>query len=958
MRGDYEEATKLYNKSLEICENLGDAQGKTEQMLKQSEALNGIAEIRAASDEYKTALARYEQSWKIFQKLLKERLNPVWSPQSNTSNSEAKPHAVVAHEKLLDRKRCRQSIDLFTRQLKAYKVPDIRETVDKSMDGVDLTFDEPGRVLDELDETIQHERDTLQGVTEMLTGIAKVFTAQCRYQDAHYLCDRFKARWPEESANYGLNETLSVKGGVLFAEGEFDKAVKCYTEALSAFDSVARQPAVAATRNSRGLAYLERGDLEEAGQDLYKALDWFDKAGASPWEARVHRNQARVFLAQGNFSKAEKNCDDTLRIFRELGARGQEATTLSLRAEVLAARGADEEAKENYEDALKIFRNLKRSDKEAGTMYNLGNLLVQQADFLISQKDKEKVQDDALTTLNKALKLHKKIKKKTNRIHELIGHLFLDMGKVKKARHQLNLANDNASLGRLALVEKEYDKAEGLYEKAKVQGEDNGNVEEVIVACTGLGIANERKGDYEKAAQFFHKAIDEAESLRMGVEQDKRKTFFNRKIKGFYRTAPYEGLARILLIQLDKQGFSEELRQSLAREALRASEAIKARAFADAISNRPEAKTIRKDLVSDKDGKIEPLHYRLGAVRKALRRSLNRSQTDNVKADDVKPQIVRLKALQQDLIRDIQNRDIPRNATTIFPSTPFDLKDSAVKDDEWVIEYEVTDSGICIFLLNGKKVIKTLFKPIERRKLQELVQAFLDPIRAVTGKPEDQETINLLKDFRFDIGKRLSDILLDGILSELSNRESVIIVPDDCLGNLPFEMLVLNHGGEIKIHLIVNRDTFVKYPVTAGAQFFGDGPQVSYYQSISALDSIRGSGKAEKMGNRVLVMADPIFGRSDERCEGGKCGTPDHSDEESRPNRPQTMGDGASGRLMETMELGMGLKELYGERCELFTGRDASKRNLMTDEKNHRRDLCEYEKIVFATHGSSGEAKS
>ena len=72
-------------------------------------------------------------------------------------------------------------------------------------------------------------------------------------------------------------------------------------------------------------------------------------------------------------------------------------------------------------------------------------------------------------------------------------------------------------------------------------------------------------------------------------------------------------------------------------------------------------------------------------------------------------------------------------------------------------------------------------------------------------------------------------------------------------------MLPLNSGGSI-----AERNDI---PCVTGTEFFGDRNPVSYDQSITALSLARTLGKAKGSGDKLLVMADPVFDLKDQRAQ-------------------------------------------------------------------------------------------
>ena len=74
---------------------------------------------------------------------------------------------------------------------------------------------------------------------------------------------------------------------------------------------------------------------------------------------------------------------------------------------------------------------------------------------------------------------------------------------------------------------------------------------------------------------------------------------------------------------------------------------------------------------------------------------------------------------------DMLRKDFPLYAATKYPQ-PMNLEQSALKNDEWILEYEVTEPGVCIYLTHGKHIIKATFKPIARQELDGLVRSSCD----------------------------------------------------------------------------------------------------------------------------------------------------------------------------------------------------------------------------------------
>ncbi len=268
------------------------------------------------------------------------------------------------------------------------------------------------------------------------------------------------------------------------------------------------------------------------------------------------------------------------------------------------------------------------------------------------------------------------------------------------------------------------------------------------------------------------------------------------------------------------------------------------------------------------------------------------------------------------------------------------LEQSALKDDEYTLEYEVTEPGVCIYLSRGKHIVRATFKPIARKDLDELVQKFLMPMQL---RPSDQLTRKLAA-FDFVSGNKLSDFLLGDILSDLPEKAPLIIIPDGSLGVLPFEMLTLNNAGKIS--------TEGKMPQVSGANFFGDRNPISYYQSVTALTLARTLGKRKKTGKKTLAMVDPVFAADDPRLV--KYAKQEQERLAATLPTELLMSMAAQNsitfpRVKLTAQLGASLKDADPSRTDIYEG-IAAKKSVVLEK-----DLTPYRTVVFGTHGYFGK---
>jgi len=177
---------------------------------------------------------------------------------------------------------------------------------------------------------------------------------------------------------------------------------------------------------------------------------------------------------------------------------------------------------------------------------------------------------------------------------------------------------------------------------------------------------------------------------------------------------------------------------------------------------------------------------------------------------------------------------------------------------EVLLAYEVSERQTFDWLIQDGKVIKTMTIPISRKELTEQVKKHRGFFEGINSYPQLS---------RFDplMGKELYNMLFQDFVPYLNKEEQIIIVPDEILGVLPFEALVVKLPAQVKM-LTGNYGPYYR-----GVGYLGDLYAISYYQSATAFALARtlkaaGGAKTEKM----LVVADPVFELSDARLTGKK----------------------------------------------------------------------------------------
>ncbi|MGB9616156.1 MAG: tetratricopeptide repeat protein [Desulfomonilaceae bacterium] len=900
-KGEYRQALEYYEKALPIFEKMGDVRGE-------SSTLNNIAAVYQNTGDYTKALQYYERCLAT-----SRRLGDAHT-ESNALNNIASVYDAKGEY--------HQAMAFYEKSLQLKKgIGDVQ--------GQAVTLSNMGRICDAkgdyraaLDNysqslAIQEQIGDVQGQGVTLNNIGSVYKAWSQYPKALQFYEKslFFTRKIGDAKQEAM--TLNNIAAVYDDWQQYEKAMHHYEQSLEIKRRIGDVAGEAATLNNIGEVHRSWGYYAKALACYEKALELQRQIGDRSGESIDLNNMGLLYYAWGNYAQALDYYERSLAISRSIGELAAQGKTLNNMAMVFAAWGRHPEALTRFQQALAIKGSI-------GDVQGVGVVLHNMAHVHLAMDQ----HDEAIANLEKALELYKGIHVPTHAVQASIGEVYLDLGDVPKAEPYLREAGYDSSLGLLALAKADYKAAQKRYEDLLAYAKTNRNAVNLFTAYTGLGLVHESLRDYPKAEDYYRKAVEQVEEWRAGLAPSERENFFSVKTHGFRRTDPYDGLARVLA---EMGRFVEALKQS---------EYTKARFFSEALSRRAHGPLtpIGKEAIDKESG----LHDRLAALTKKLQQAVQKGDADAVAAIDGQLRQEKSK-LEAHITR--LREDYPLYAAAKYPQ-PMDLAQAAVKDDEWIIEYDVTDQGLLIYLLRGRNLVKGILKAVPAKEVEELVRRVRTPMEVVPGKDSVEDK---LRSFDFDACSRLADALLGDVLQYIPQGAPVIIVPDGCLGVAPFEMLTLNRKGTVR--------QGTGFPLVASAEFLGDRNPISYSQSITALTLARTVNFKEPPAERVLVIADPVFEMKDRRAQEARSATRLAGVESQMyQDLMAAVEDGKVrgvrfGRLPLTGALAAALSRSFPTACRAYTGVNANKEAFL---KEIAPQLNAYGIVVFATHGYAG----
>ena len=141
----------------------------------------------------------------------------------------------------------------------------------------------------------------------------------------------------------------------------------------------------------------------------------------------------------------------------------------------------------------------------------------------------------------------------------------------------------------------------------------------------------------------------------------------------------------------------------------------KSRVFAEAMSKRSGETGF--DVPADVLKQDRHLTDQLAALKKKKRQEAYEKSNQEV-ISVIEPEVKKKERELEVHIR-LSGRIYPHFAATKYPQ-PMTLDQTALRAEEWVLSYHVTEPGLIIYLTRGKEIVKALFKTVTRNDLDNL----------------------------------------------------------------------------------------------------------------------------------------------------------------------------------------------------------------------------------------------
>ena len=642
----------------------------------------------------------------------------------------------------------------------------------------------------------------------------------------------------------------------------------------------------------------------ETGQQLYKAAKRIDN---QEMQAASLSMIGQIYYLYGAYRKTLLSYNQSLLIARRCGDKRREAGTINDLGALYSFLGEPAQGIKYFKRALNLFRNLSVNRRTILTLYNIG----------LAYNDLHEY-TTALDYFDQALRLNEKrgFLPFQRLMFTGIAETNLRLKKFQLALdyfHQaLNICQQVKDVAMQAYILRNLGSIyhqQGMYKKAITYhqqsldiGSKIGDAQIIWEAQTGLGSDYAKSGESDKAIRHFANAIAIFDSIRKDLNiQSLGNSFLEDK---------YEAYPSVIELLARKQDY---------RRAFQFAEKYKAKTLLDLLSS---GQFLLQRLLPDS------ILFEFGQIRSqfeylhsALSEESAATQPDESAIIEYNRKISELELKKISLINWVkQHKKDYYQLVSADPVSLDRLQSQLLQPGEAVIEYIVGSERISVFLIARDTLIFHTLS-LDRQNLNRM----LSELSTIFSNRDDQDSAARariwnanLADFSIPPAHRLFRALLKPLQPLLNNYSRLIIIPDDLLYYLPFEMLVSDTTG------IQNRYDFSR------AKFLTRQFDISYVSAVSLLNHAH-HGKGDRR-ETILAFGNPSLPRKLQKTDSINPAV--EEDKRTRALSPLPYSED------EVKEIA---SVLSGFKTRVFTGSRAT-------ESVYRKSAPRFQVLHFATH--------
>jgi CHAT domain-containing protein/Tfp pilus assembly protein PilF len=662
--------------------------------------------------------------------------------------------------------------------------------------------------------TLREQLGDKQAVAETLDNLGRVYQWQNEHNRAlEYF--RRALRLSEESGDKkSLARTLHNIGSVYWRQGQFNSAEEHLQRSLQIKEELGDKEGIAITVTSMsGLAH-EQSDYAAAAAHLQRALAIFTELGQKPRVGVVRGNLGLIYTELGNYEQALELFQQSLTVAETVGNRSIISSEEDRIGTIYFYQGDASRALEYYQKSLAEAEQLGVKSVIGQRLHNIAGVYDRQGDYdlaldyfqkALAQREAGEDRIGVAETLNRIARIYLT----RGEYERALDYLRRSLAIYEELRNKDGLGQVALSLGDVQLAQKDLLAARVQYQRALQLFEESGVRRNAVTALNNLGETYRLQGDYAQALAHAERAALLARQTDSAVGLQAAHTTAGRALRALAEPARAEQsfIAAINATELLRERvaggarerqifFAEsvapyyemvELLASQRRlgDALAYAERAKGRVLLDVLSSGQGS--VSKSLTAAERDRERQLTNELFSLNAQLASERQRETSDAARVAELEAKLAPARRTYEDFENQLyashselrlqrgEARTLSlEQAATLLPDAQTAL-----------LEYVVMDDRAYLFVLarggatNGAPAnidLRAYPIAVKRADLAKEVERFRRAIEE--------------RDLEFAApARRFYDLLLAPARAQLQGKTNLIIVPDDALWSLPFQVL-------------------------------------------------------------------------------------------------------------------------------------------------------------------------
>ncbi len=747
------------------------------------------------------------------------------------------------------------------------------------------------------------------------SGMAEVLFRRGRNSEALAHHDTALAIFVKTGNIGGQSLVYLKQGRIMYFMDEYSRALELFDKAIPLLEKANDISGLGEAYLNKGILFFYQGKIDEAATFLDRALSFYKKCGDKFGEGRVYEHRAKVLQGTGRIEEAMKSYETALSLFKAVNYPIGQANIHVIHGEIYLVTGDTDKSIEMFKRALSLYEKGNSKLGLANAHWCLLHAYYMKGDYGLALESYRKAAD-LYTEVSSSMGLGDvywpagniyRLRKETAKSRELYEKA---LDAYAKADYVSGRGQVYLSMGDLYADTGDEEQALQFYERAHDLFEKSLNIDSRAYALLRKAPLIAKKGRTEEAASLYDQAMSLLEKVRRQTGLPEMKKTYLEKVYGDYENAA------IFMIQ---NRFREK--------AFRYAESMNARVFLDQLAEGlvDLEKGIDPDLKKRRDGIEQEMSLIVNRIQKTGKdqadsgAAIRNLQKRHRELENSLGEVRRLIRLKNPLYSSVQYPE---------PITVGELQSSVLRQDEIVLEYFLSKSGVYCFVI-GKDTYEIV-------RLDTSVNELERDIHLLTGGMNSASEVQrqIARKSRFPRAQavKLYETLLKPV-EKYAGGKTVIIVPHGALSLLPFETLMIK--------------------TDEGFSFVMDSYSIKYVQSASVLGILRSRYKKDGAGSRFIGFGDPVYDYENYKAKKPEMGS------ETRDIRRKGTAESPSRSLFADADwrfdrlVGSGEEVREIQSIFLKNGHNA-KIMLRLDAKENfakTKDMIEYGYIHFSSHG-------